>query len=204
MFLLAALAAGRATRAGGDRRAPSMPPLPKYQQECAACHLAFPPALLPADSWRQLMGNLPQHFGTDAPLDATTSGVLTASLAEHAGTRQLARCQLAREAPPEDRISRSAWFLRQHNIFPAQRGPTRPCKVPATAPRAMHWPIRDISMNTTSAFPVDLSAADRPGIAHDNVHDNANDKSREITPGSAQGNTPDLGLSRRLLHVTLG
>ena len=149
-------------------------------------------------------GKLPQHFGTDAPLDATTSGVLTASLAEHAGTRQLARCQLAREAQPEDRISRSAWFLRQHNIFPAQRGPTRPCKAPATAPRAMHWPIRDISMNTTSAFPVDLSAADRPGIARNNVHDNANDKSREITPDSAQGNTPDLGLSRRLLHVTLG
>ena len=48
-----------------------------YQQECAACHLAYPPGLLPAASWQRLMGNLPKHFGTDASLDAATLQTLS-------------------------------------------------------------------------------------------------------------------------------
>ena len=32
----------------------SVPLLPKYQQECAACHVAYPPGMLPADSWQRL------------------------------------------------------------------------------------------------------------------------------------------------------
>jgi len=49
-----------------------------YQQECAACHLAYPPGLLPAASWQRPMGNLPKHFGTEASLDATTLQTLSA------------------------------------------------------------------------------------------------------------------------------
>ena len=58
--------------------------LPKYQQECAACHLAYPPGLLPAASWQRLMGNLPQHFGTDASLDPATVKEIGQWLQAHA------------------------------------------------------------------------------------------------------------------------
>ena len=108
--LLALLAAASASpvRADGDRRA-AVPLLPKYRSECAACHVAYPPNLLPAASWQHLMQDLPHHFGTDASLDAATVGELTKWLAANAGTSRRGR-----EAPPQDRITQSAWFQREH------------------------------------------------------------------------------------------
>ena len=44
--------------------------LPKYRQECATCHIAYPPGMLPAASWQRILGNMSRHFGTDASLDA--------------------------------------------------------------------------------------------------------------------------------------
>jgi len=39
------------------------------QEECSACHLAFPAAMLPSKSWTHLMNSLESHFGEDASLD---------------------------------------------------------------------------------------------------------------------------------------
>lgn len=86
------------------------PLLPKYKQECAACHVAYPPKLLPAESWQRLMRGLPNHFGTDASLDAASVKQISIWLGQHAGTGQRAQT-----APPEDRITRSAWFQREHH-----------------------------------------------------------------------------------------
>lgn len=40
-----------------------------YKQECASCHMAFPPNALPAKSWQAMMSNLQDHFGDDASLE---------------------------------------------------------------------------------------------------------------------------------------
>lgn len=112
--LVAALGAFPTARADDETRGPRVPLLPKYQQECAACHVAFPPDLLPAESWRRLMNGLPRHFGTDASLDAATVKELSAWLDAHAGTTKRVR-----EAPREDRITTSAWFIRKHDEVPA-------------------------------------------------------------------------------------
>ncbi|MDP1920915.1 MAG: CxxxxCH/CxxCH domain-containing protein, partial [Myxococcales bacterium] len=37
-----------------------------YETECGSCHLAFPPNLLPAPSWKSVMGGLTDHFGQNA------------------------------------------------------------------------------------------------------------------------------------------
>lgn len=96
-------------------RAPSAPPpLPAYKQECAACHVAYPPGMLPASSWQRLMSNLGRHYGIDASLDPATVKELSAWLTANAGTYQRVA-----EAPPEDRITRSAWFIRKHDEVPA-------------------------------------------------------------------------------------
>ncbi|MDL2338978.1 MAG: diheme cytochrome c [Pseudomonadota bacterium] len=95
----------------GERRA-RVSVLPKYQQECAACHVAYPPGLLPAASWQRLMSHLPHHFGTDASLDPGTTQEISNWLVRNADAR-------ARAAPPEDRITRSAWFIRKHDEVPA-------------------------------------------------------------------------------------
>ena len=110
-----------AAQADDDRRGPPLPMLPmlpmlpKYQQECASCHIAYPPGLLPAESWRRLITALPHHFGADASLDAASAKELSTWLAANAGTYKRVR-----DAPPEDRITRSAWFTRKHDeVTPA-------------------------------------------------------------------------------------
>ncbi|WP_430765528.1 diheme cytochrome c [Roseateles paludis] len=84
-----------------------------YVQECAACHVAYAPRLLPAASWARLMGGLDRHYGTDASLDPQDLQQLSRWLQDNADRRQSA-------APPEDRITRSARFERKHRqIEPA-------------------------------------------------------------------------------------
>jgi mono/diheme cytochrome c family protein len=109
---VALLALAVAARADDDGPAMRVPLLPKYQQECGSCHTAYVPSMLPRASWQRLTANLPQHFGTDASLDAATLNELAAWLDAHAGTYR----KTAREAtpPPEDRITRTAWFQREH------------------------------------------------------------------------------------------
>jgi mono/diheme cytochrome c family protein len=91
-----------------------VPLLPVYQQECAACHLAYPPGMLPAASWQRITANLPKHYGTDASLDPATVSELNRWLVANAGTYKRVR-----EVPPDDRITRSAWFVRKHDEVPA-------------------------------------------------------------------------------------
>jgi hypothetical protein len=96
--------------AHADDHGTGTPATPLYTQECGACHVAYPAGMLPATSWQRLMGGLGKHFGVDASLDAAALAQLTPWLAAHAGTvRRIA------ENPPEDRISRSPWFVRKHH-----------------------------------------------------------------------------------------
>lgn len=85
------------------------PMLPKYQQECAACHTAYPPSLLPNASWQRVMSNLKNHYGTDASLDVAT----VKEISQWLGTAAVAS-KRNRDEPAQDRITRSAWFVREH------------------------------------------------------------------------------------------
>ncbi len=112
--LLVGLGVATAAWADDDRQARQLPLLPAYQQECASCHIAYPPAFLPAESWRRLMRTLPTHFGSDASLDTETAAAVSDWLSSHAGTYKRVR-----ETPPEDRITRSRWFIKKHDEVPA-------------------------------------------------------------------------------------
>ena len=96
-------------RADSGRLMPNNVPT-AYTQECAACHTAYPPSLLPARSWQRIMQGLDQHYGTDASLDAATVQALSGWLNTHAGTYKRVT-----QEPPQDRITRSAWFVRKHD-----------------------------------------------------------------------------------------
>jgi nitrate/TMAO reductase-like tetraheme cytochrome c subunit len=95
--------------AGSDKRTPTVPLLPKYQQECAACHVAYPPGMLPAASWNRVANNLNRHYGADASLDPATVTELSAWLTANAGTYKRVR-----EEPFQDRITQSTWFIGKH------------------------------------------------------------------------------------------
>lgn len=55
------------------------------KEECGSCHLAFPPSMLPASSWRRMMNELDQHFGDNAALDPAVAAKITAYLTTNAG-----------------------------------------------------------------------------------------------------------------------
>lgn len=112
--VLGVMPAARADEGAGVR----MPAVPKVvRQECSSCHVVYPPGLLPAASWQRLLSDLPHHFGTDASLDPAALAEASAWFAAHAGTAKRVR----RDAtpPPEDRITRAAWFRREHDEVPA-------------------------------------------------------------------------------------
>lgn len=106
-MLTIGLAWADAAQADSDRKLRG-PLNPAYVAECAACHVAYPPGLLPAESWQRLMGGLDQHFGNDATLDAAAHKEIGAWLVQNAGRSNQA-------APPQDRITLSRWFVREHD-----------------------------------------------------------------------------------------
>lgn len=95
------------THADGPRMPSQVPE--RYTAECAACHVAYPPGFLPAQSWQRIMGGLEKHYGSDATMDADSVRQINAWLTANSGTGRRMR-----EAPPEDRITRSSWFVREH------------------------------------------------------------------------------------------
>lgn len=82
----------------------------KWQAECGSCHVAFPPRMLPAESWREMMSGLDKHFGTDASLEAPIALEIGAFLEKHASTRKHEPA-----AKPLLRITETRWFIREHD-----------------------------------------------------------------------------------------
>jgi nitrate/TMAO reductase-like tetraheme cytochrome c subunit len=85
-------------------------PLPSYKQECAACHMAYPPGFLPAESWRKMMSTLPKHYGVDASIDdPVLLKEITGWLQANAGTYKRSG-----EITATNRMTDTAWFARKH------------------------------------------------------------------------------------------
>ena len=100
---------------------------PAYRQECASCHTAYPPGMLPAASWQRIMNGLDKHYGTDASLDPATVRQISTWLQAHAGTYK----RVSATPPPQDRITRSAWFERKHREVDPQVWKHASVKTPA-------------------------------------------------------------------------
>jgi Dihaem cytochrome c len=87
-------------------------------KECSACHMAFPPAMLPARSWHKLMAGLDNHFGENASLDPATAqhinDFLVANAAD-AGGRESRLLRGLDQADTPLRISEMPWWVRAHN-----------------------------------------------------------------------------------------
>jgi len=96
---------GQEDRRAGSRLAGADP---AYLKECGACHLAFPPSMLPAASWRRMMGELDRHFGQNAELDEATRARLEGWITSRAGRPR----DEAGGAP--QRITALAWFADEH------------------------------------------------------------------------------------------
>jgi nitrate/TMAO reductase-like tetraheme cytochrome c subunit len=83
--------------------------LASYRQECASCHMAYPPDFLSKTAWRRVMGSLSKHYGVDASLDAQTVAEITQWLDRTSGTYKRTV-----ESSAGDRLTTTEWFLRKH------------------------------------------------------------------------------------------
>ena len=123
-FLIAFCAAPVVVHAA---QAPPVPAEETTVQQCGACHMPYPPQMLPARSWGNLMADLSHHFGEDASLSDQDRAAITAYLTAHAadspgggqeGERYLAR--LNRLVTPL-RITDMPFWRYRHREIPPQR-----------------------------------------------------------------------------------
>lgn len=87
----------------------------KWRAECGACHVAYPAKMLPASSWKAVMGGLNKHFGADAGLDAATATEILAFLEKNASKRKLDP-----SGKPLLRITETRWFQSEHDEVPTR------------------------------------------------------------------------------------
>jgi hypothetical protein len=115
------LVLGRA-QAGGSHYFPPVADQ-TVKEECGSCHLAFAASMLPASSWKNMMGNLKNHFGDDASIDPVLAAKITDYLvnnaADNGGQRygdKLLRGVSATNAPL--RITELPKWIKGHRKVP--------------------------------------------------------------------------------------
>lgn len=96
-----------------------------YKNECASCHMAYPPELLPARSWQAILNRLDRHFGDNASLDPVTLKTLGQYLQTHSAdavaTRRSRR--VLRSIPADNtplRISQVPYIQHKHREIPTR------------------------------------------------------------------------------------
>lgn len=93
-----------------------------YRDECGACHVAYPPGLLPSESWQAIMTGLDDHFGENAELTSSMNARLTAFLDNNASNRgdRLKHARLLRDVETDMplRITGLPYFRSEHNEIP--------------------------------------------------------------------------------------
>jgi len=107
-ILLAACGAAHA----GDIALPADTP-PVYIKECGDCHVAFPPMLLSAEDWKNVMGNLEKHYGDNAGISDKMRQEITDFLVRNADTdgRSFGANAIGRPLP---KLTRASWFRDAH------------------------------------------------------------------------------------------
>lgn len=94
------------------------PPEEAFNTECSACHMAYPPGLLPVRSWLAIMGGLSSHFGENASLDETTATAIADFLFANSADAVSANSQVLRGLKATDvplRITDTPWWQREHD-----------------------------------------------------------------------------------------
>ena len=92
---------------------------PLYKEECSACHMAYQPGLLPARSWKKMMGNLEDHFGENAELEGKELKAITGYAVQNAAdfskfkrSVKIMRSLSSRDTPL--RITETPYIKRKH------------------------------------------------------------------------------------------
>ena len=103
-----------------ERQFSSLKQNPLYLEECGSCHMAYPPQLLPSESWHKMMQGLDDHFGENAELDEVTSRDIENYLTQVSGSGSYKKMlrNLGNQAPL--RITELPYFIHEHDEIPSR------------------------------------------------------------------------------------
>jgi len=95
-----------------------------YKAECASCHFAYQPGLLPEKSWIKLMSDLDNHFETDASVEEEDRKILLGYLmknsaekfTEYKRSRKINKSISNSETPIA--VSQTRYFKKEHREIP--------------------------------------------------------------------------------------
>lgn len=93
---------------------------PAYLEECGSCHMAYPPQLLPSESWQKLMLGLEDHFGENSELEEVTSREIENYLTKASGSGSYKKMlrNLGNQTPL--RITELPYFIHEHDEIPSK------------------------------------------------------------------------------------
>lgn len=97
-----------------------------YKETCGGCHLAYPPGLLPAGSWRRIVDGQSDHFEEDLGLSQADKRELLKFLEANAADTSSAKLSrkimksLAGQKPL--RITQIAYIIHKHEDDDVPRG----------------------------------------------------------------------------------
>lgn len=80
-----------------------------YQAECGSCHTAYPARFLKPAEWAVVLATLDGHYGSDATLEPAALEAVSRHLGVSARTADPV------STTPLPRITRSRWFLDEHD-----------------------------------------------------------------------------------------
>lgn len=60
-----------------------------YKTECASCHMAYAPNMLPENSWKKMMAGLDDHFGDDASIDEKSKNEIQKYLVRNSAEKSM-------------------------------------------------------------------------------------------------------------------
>ncbi|MCL2345742.1 MAG: diheme cytochrome c [Desulfobulbus sp.] len=111
---LAACLLATAAHADDDKIAVPADAPPSYVKECGSCHVAFPPQLLSAEDWQNVMNHLEKHYGDNAAIADPTRQEITAFLVRHADAH--GRSSGANSSRwPLPKLTKTGWFKHEHH-----------------------------------------------------------------------------------------
>jgi len=86
------------------------------EEECSACHFAFPPSMLAAASWTRMMTTLESHFGEDASLDEDSVAAITHYLVSNSADSAWTGNRFSRGQTNDwpIRVTQTDHWLREH------------------------------------------------------------------------------------------
>jgi cytochrome b len=89
-----------------------------YARDCGDCHIPYHPSLRSRAAWASIMGNLEDHFGEDASLDAAQAARLSDYLQRNAAENWDTRAANVFRADEPLRIIETDFWKRRHAEIP--------------------------------------------------------------------------------------